>query len=248
MPNATKSLIVSLHDTHPGSWKDISEQLDFLQNLGIGRCSILLVPAFHHEHGPCCWNEELCSALSARQDAGYDLVLHGYSHDRQGQTDTLKNLFWTRLYTNREAEFLDLPEAAAQSRIEEGLTLFKQHGWTPNGFIAPAWLMAPHLPALLHKMGFHYTNRLTELIPLDGRPSIPCQSLCYSTRAAWRRTASLAWNRHLFSRVRHNALMRLSLHPHDLHFETIRQQIAEILKTALHEGFQPTTYAEYAAR
>lgn len=247
--SASKHLIVSLHDAHPGSWPDISEQLEFLSDLGVNRCSILLVPEFHHEHFPSCWTDDIAASLRARQEAGYDLVLHGYYHDRQGQADTLGNVFWTRLYTNHEAEFLDLPDAEAEQRLRNGLALFADKGWQPNGFIAPAWLMSSTLPALLQRVGFRYTNRLTEILPFgtDTTP-IPSQSLCYSTRAAWRQFASLRWNRYLFGRLRETSLMRLSLHPHDLHFAPIRQQIADFVKTALHEGFQPTTYAGYVAR
>lgn len=258
MPAPSKHLIVSLHDTHPGSWADIADQIRFIESLGIQRCSLLIVPEFHHEHGNSGWNEEHASALRALQSAGCDLVLHGYYHDREGQADTLGNVFWTRLYTNHEAEFLDLPEADAEKRIQDGLALFKKNDWQPNGFIAPAWLMAPYLTHTLQKLGFRYTNRLTEIIPFnvaaDGEPVVPqpekiqSQSLCYSTRAAWRRFASLKWNRHLFSKLRQTSLIRCSLHPHDLHFAAIREQIEELLKTALQEGFEPTTYAAYVAR
>lgn len=248
----TRHLIVSLHDAHPGSWADIDEQLQFLSELGVSRCSILLVPEFHHEQGAAAWTDALASSLRTRQEAGHDLVLHGYYHDRQGQADTLSNVFWTRLYTNHEAEFLDLPDIEAKLRLHRGLELFQQKGWQANGFIAPAWLMSPTLPALLRRMGFRYTNRLTEILPFGDSPatsaSIPSQSLCYSTRATWRRVVSLRWNQYLFNRLRQTSLMRLSLHPHDLHFAPIRQQIAGFVKTALHEGFQPITYAGYVAR
>lgn len=250
--SSQKSLIVSLHDAHPGSWTDISEQLNFLSELDVNRCSILLVPEFHHDRRIGGWTDKIAAALHTRQEAGYDLVLHGYYHDRAGQPDTFRNVFWTRLYTNHEAEFLDLPDSEAQRRIERGLELFREKSWQANGFIAPAWLMSPTLTALLRRNGFRYTNRLTEILPFGETDAasapIPSQSLCYSTRAAWRRFASLRWNAYLFSKLRQTNLMRLSLHPHDLHFAPIRQQIAGFVKTALHEGFEPTTYAKYVAR
>lgn len=249
---SSRHLIVSLHDAHPGSWAAIEEQLDFLAKLGVPRCSVLLVPEFHHEQGGSAWDRTMVESLRARQDAGYELVLHGYYHDRIGQADTVRNFFWTRLYTSREAEFLDLPDAEAEARIRRGLDLFQQNGWQAKGFIAPAWLMSPGLPALLQRMGFRYTNRLREILPFGDHavtpPPILSQSLCYSTRAVWRRFASLRWNRLLYSRLRRTPLMRLSLHPNDLKYLWIRLQIQNIVKSALHEGFQPTTYADYVAR
>ena len=99
-------------------------------------------------------------------------------------------------------------------------------------------------------MGFSYTTRVSEIIPL--RPGVnrvkSSQSLCYSTRAAWRRLASAVWNKYLYGRLRDTDLVRLSLHPRDLEFPLMRRQIDQILRASLKRGFQPTTYGEYVAR
>ncbi len=57
------------------------------------------------------------------------------------------------------------------------------------------------LTNLLAEMGFAYTTRLGEIIPLlPGLNKIkPSQSLCYSTRAGWRRFASGVWNKYLYA-------------------------------------------------
>jgi predicted deacetylase len=250
VPADAKTLIVSLHDAHPGSRAAIAEQIAFLGAYGITRTSILVVPEFHHQ-GPVTRDAEFCQAVSAWQEAGHELVLHGYFHDRrESPTETLGTIFWTRLYTNREAEFLDLPSAAARARLERGRALFDSLGWKARGFVAPAWLMAPHLPALLAEMGFSYTTRLREVMPLRacaGGP-IASQSLCYSTRSGWRPLVSCAWNKRLFARRRETSLIRLSLHPRDLEFPLIRRQVDQIVRAALTRGFRPATYADYVAR
>jgi predicted deacetylase len=182
--------------------------------------------------------------------AGHELVLHGYFHDRkESPRETLANMFWTRFYTNREAEFLDLPREAAQERLARGRKLFESLGWRTTGFVAPAWLMAEGLPNLLAEMGFAYTTRLTEIIPLlpGTNRLIASQSLCYSTRASWRRFASALWNKQLFGRLRETNLIRLSLHPRDLEFPLLRRQIDQIVRAALKRGFAPTTYGDYVA-
>jgi uncharacterized protein len=245
-----KSLIVSLHDAHPGSREQISEQVSFLATYGITRSSILVVPEFHHD-GVVTADKTFCEAVSGWQSGGHEIVLHGYFHDRrESPPEKLSTLFWTRLYTNREAEFLDLSRETAQQRLIRGRTLFESLGWRTTGFVAPAWLMAEGLTNLLAEMGFDYTTRVGEIIPL--RPGInrvkASQSLCYSTRAAWRRVASAAWNKSLFQRLRETDLIRLSLHPRDLEFPLMRRQIDQILRASLKRGFQPTTYGEYVAR
>jgi len=52
----------------------------------------------------------------------------------------------------------------------------------------------------------------------------------------------------LFARLRGKPLLRLSLHPHDLEYPDLRQQIREIVQMALADGYQPITYAAYAQR
>jgi hypothetical protein len=249
VPAAAKSLIVSLHDAHPGSRAQISEQVAFLATYGVTRSSILVVPEFHHGASAGA-DAEFCDAVSAWQAAGHEIVLHGYFHDRQeAPRETLATMFWTRLYTNREAEFLDLPRAVSQDRLARGRKLFESLGWRATGFVAPAWLMAEGLPNLLAEMGFAYTTRLTEIIPLRAGTNrvVASQSLCYSTRAGWRRFASALWNKNLFGRLRGTNLIRLSLHPLDLEFPLLRRQIDQILRAAFKDGFAPTTYGDYVA-
>jgi len=252
VPESTsqKSLIVSLHDAHPGSHARIAEQVAFLADYGITRSSILVVPEFHHR-GSLLRDGHFCDAVSGWQAQGHEIVLHGYFHDRrESPPEKLSTLFWTRLYTNREAEFLDLPRETARQRLERGRALFDSLGWRTRGFVAPAWLMAEGLANLLAEMGFAYTTRVGEIIPLlPGLNRVKSsQSLCYSTRAAWRRFASGVWNKSLFGRLRETDLVRLSLHPRDLEFPLMRRQIDQILRASLKRGFQPTTYGDYVAR
>ena len=247
---AAKSIIVSLHDAHPGSRSAIAEQIAMLATYGITRSSILVVPEFHHE-GSVTRDAAFCEAVTAWQSQGHEIVLHGYFHDRkESPPEKLSTLFWTRMYTSREAEFLDLPRETARQRLETGRSLFDSLGWRSTGFVAPAWLMANGLTNVLAEMGFAYTTRVGEIIPLlpGVNRVIPSQSLCYSTRAAWRRFASGLWNKYLFDRLRETSLVRLSLHPRDLEFPLMRRQIDQILRASLKRGFQPTTYGEYVAR
>jgi len=245
-----KSLIVSLHDAHPGSHAQIAEQVEFLATYGITRCSILVVPEFHHG-GSLLKDRNFCDTVSGWQARGHEIVLHGYFHDRrESPPEKLSTLYCARLYTNREAEFLDLPKETARQRLERGRALFASLGWRATGFVAPAWLMASDLPNLIAEMGFAYTTRVGEIIPLlPGLNRIKSsQSLCYSTRAGWRRFASALWNKYLYGRLRETDLVRLSLHPRDLEFPLMRRQIDQILRASLKRGFHPTTYGDYVAR
>jgi predicted deacetylase len=249
-PPAKKSFIVSLHDAHPGSRAQIAEQVAFLARYGITHSSILVVPEFHHE-GATQQVKEFCETVSGWQEQGHEIVLHGYYHDRrESPPEKLSTVFWTRFYTNREAEFLDLPLETARQRIERGRALFEAQGWRTRGFVAPAWLMAAGLTNLLAELGFAYTTRLREIIPLlpGVNRLVSSQSLCYSARAGWRRFASSVWNKNLYGRLRETNLIRLSLHPRDLEFPLLRRQIDQIVRASLKRGFEPTTYGDYVAR
>jgi len=243
-----KSLIVSVHDLHRRSFPDVVRQKEKLEEWGVETASILVIPEYHHDNKSIDHSPHLIDRLCEWQDEGYELVPHGYYHDRYGLKQNLKNLFLTRFYTDNEAEFLDLPMAEAEGRIKRARNMFRRFGWNVYGFIAPGWLMSPRLPESLRRMGYLYTNTLTEIIPLHGdKPALPeaTQSLCYSSRAPWRRQASLLWNDRLFSQLRKTATIRLSLHPRDFTYAPLRTQIERIVKTALKEGFRPTSYAGY---
>jgi predicted deacetylase len=239
-----KHLIISLHDCHPGSLTAIRGQIDFLTPLGVRNFSILAVPHFHHQralrHDPAT-----LAVLGERHAAGDDIVIHGYYHDRAGMGGG--SWFWTKIYTAGEAEFLDLSDGEARHRLTRALTVWEDQDWRPDGFIAPAWLMPEEQDVILKRMNFTYTTRLKYFQNLRTLQKTETQSLCYSTRAAWRRAVSLRWNKWLFARLlKTRDVIRLSLHPHDLEFEPIQRQIREIVENALASGHQPITYAAYA--
>jgi hypothetical protein len=242
MSGAARQLVVSLHDLHPGSLGAIAEQRRLLAEWGVARRSVLVVPQFHHG----ARFEEMGGEVRAWQGEGDEMVLHGYYHDLLDQGEKVANLFWTRLYTNGEAEFLDLSRAEARLRLERGRRELEKEGLEVRGFIAPAWLMASYLPVMLAEMGFAHTTTVSHFFSLKRGRTISSQSLCWSTRAAWRRACSLGWNRHLLGRSLENRLLRISLHPDDLTHVAIRKQIERSVKTALDAGFQAVTYAEYA--
>lgn len=240
--SVNKKLIVSLHDLHPGSLQNVAEQVEFCHAHGVTRLSILAIPHYHHGK-KLAEHMDTVRWLDERASAGDDIVLHGFYHDRLNQKDG--SFFFTRFYTANEAEFLDLLEADVRAHLEEGMRLWKDRGWPLAGFIAPAWLFPFSQDALLKKLGFEYTTRLRGICALQRDHFIPAQSLCYSTRAAWRIHASLVWNGYLFRRLLKQPVMRLSLHPNDLRYPAIRRQVGNFLELALAEGFKPVSYQEY---
>ncbi len=239
-----KHLIVSLHDFHPGSREAISDQVDFLKAIGVSCFSVLVVPKYHMQKHITDDKASL-KYLDKRYAAGDEMVVHGYYH--YVKDPRLGHLFWNRIYTNKESEFFDISDGEVRHRIDQGLQIWEKMGWQAKGFIPPAWLMPDKQNHILKKMGFTYTNRLKTITLLQKKKETETQSLCYSSRAAWRRALSLSWNQALFNRLKKGEIIRLSLHPDDLKYPQLKQQIGEITEMALAQGYSPITYARYAA-
>jgi len=182
--------------------------------------------------------------LDQRYAAGDEMVIHGYYHYVKDPRP--EHLFWNRIYTNKESEFFDISDGEVRHRVDQGFQIWEKQGWQAKGFIPPAWLMPEKQNAILKKMGLTYTNRLKTITLLQKKKTIETQSLCYSARAAWRRTLSLSWNHALFNKLRKKDTIRLSLHPNDLKYPQLKQQIGEITEMALADGYTPITYARYA--
>jgi predicted deacetylase len=245
MMRSPLALIVSLHDAHPGSLKQVGAQRSLLEDWGVHKTSILVVPEFHHGKS-MQQDDDFLQWARAWAEYGDEMVLHGFYHDRKGQRATLGNYFLTRLYTNNEAEFLDLPREEALNRLRSGQALFAWNNWPIRGFIAPCWLMSKELPALLWEEGFSYTNTLHGVLHRQ-RGFFPGRSLCWSTRTGWRVNTSLIYNRWLFGRLLGQPVLRISLHPMDFEFPRIRRQVEKMIKSALQRGYEPTSYAEYVS-
>jgi len=240
-----RSLVVSLHDVHPGSFDAVRSQVETLSQAGVSRFSLLVVPDFHG-HRTLDRDAALCDWLRGRASGGDEIVLHGFHHLRMGRKRSWRTAFWTEFYTCNEAEFLDLSAGEARRLLRLGREIFSRAGLEARGFIAPAWLMGRDVVDALWQEGFGYTNTVSTLMMADGRIE-PCRSWCWSSRAPWRRSCSLVWNRAIAGGVLAQRVARLSLHPNDLYFPALREQIIHLARRALASGRRSTTYAEACA-
>ncbi len=211
------------------------------------------MPEFHHARLAAAGRALSATPFPAGRSRGTKSSCTAiFTTARESPPEKLSTLFWTRLYTNREAEFLDLPREDRTAAAGTGPRRFSSRSaGARRGFVAPAWLMAEGLPNLLAEMGFAYTTRVGEIIPL--LPGAQSRSSPRSRFATARGPAGgvsprRVWNKHLYGRLRETDLIRLSLHPRDLEFPLMRRQIDQILRASLKRGFQPTTYGDYVAR
>ncbi len=243
------ALVVSIHDVSPRTAEAVVAMLADLESVGVPRTSLLVIPD-HHGLAPLDQHPEFAAWLKTlAEQHGHEIVLHGYAHRRAPKaSESLKDRVTTGIYTAGEGEFYDLDQPAASEAIKRGLEMFRALGLpAPSGFIAPAWLLGAEAEMAVRALGFDYTTRLTEVLRFHDNRRWNSQSLVYSTRAAWRRWVSLAWNASLFRRLRPNPLMRLGLHPPDWLHHRIRGQALRLAQTAVEAGRSPMTYAEWVS-
>jgi uncharacterized protein len=237
------ALVVSIHDVSPLTQPGCERMLQDLAEAGVRTTSLLVIPD-HHRCAPVTKAPGFQQWLTTRVMQGHEPVLHGYHHRRDRRPgETLRDRWTTRFYTAGEGEFYDLNHEQASKLLRQGLADLGFLPRPPVGFIAPAWLLGAEAKTAVRTCGFRYTTTVHGIESLVTGHHLPSRSLVWSTRAAWRRWASLRWNDLLDRRLRHRELLRIGLHPPDCRYPGIWKQVLRIIRRAARER-QALTYEE----
>jgi predicted deacetylase len=154
--SAPPMLCVSIHDVAPATWTDCLRLVQAIRAVADIPLTWLVVPHYHFRPEQSTQMEAGLDAAVARGD---ELALHGYSHlDTEANSGNLRSRFLRSVYTRREGEFAALSEAEARRRLELGLAWFAERGWTPSGFVPPAWLLGEGAWRALRDAPFTYTT------------------------------------------------------------------------------------------
>jgi predicted deacetylase len=159
-------LCVSIHDVAPATWSDCLRLVEAVRAVADIPLTWLVVPHYHFrpEQSPVM---EAC--LNVALERGDELALHGYSHlDTEAGSGGLRTRFLRNVYTRREGEFAALTEAEARRRLALGLDWFAARGWTPTGFVPPAWLLGEGAWQALRDAPFAYTTTFSHFHCLPG--------------------------------------------------------------------------------
>ncbi|KQV89449.1 DUF2334 domain-containing protein [Pelomonas sp. Root1237] len=233
---AAGAVCVVLHDVSPARWdgclRVLAELRRCASHAGVRLpLSLLVVPRMH---GNAEVPPRYLRWLRGMAGAGHELLLHGLTHSDEGPPlRGLGDYLLRRHYTAGEGEFAALSHPQAMQRLREGRTWAGDHGLPMDGFVAPAWLLAPPALQAVADAGFRHTCTLTEVIALPHRHVLPAPSLVFSTRTAWRRGLSLAWNSLQARRAREAPLLRLELHPGDADHRAVVRCWTRLLDEAL---------------
>jgi predicted deacetylase len=246
-PTASRDfLVVSIHDVAPSAQGVTEKMISQLAQQGVRTCSLLVVPDYHHQ-GRATKNPQFISWLRDLEAAGHEIVIHGYFHERPRRPDeTMRDKFFTRVYTDDEGEFYDLDYDEAFRRITIARNEFRESGLKPRGFIAPAWLLSTAAERAAGDAEMEYTTRLGTVHDLRSGRAFPARSIVYSVRTGWRRAVSPVWNSALSKLLENQPLLRINLHPPDYAYPAIWRHIMGLVETASRSR-TVTTYQDWIA-
>jgi predicted deacetylase len=244
-------LCVSIHDVAPATWPDCLRLVQAVREVGDIALSWLLVPHYH-------FRPERSAAMEACLDVvlerGDELVLHGYSHlDTEANSGGLRTRLLRSVYTRKEGEFAALQEIEARRRLELGSAWFAERGWSPTGFVPPAWLLGKGAWQALRASRFAYTTTFSHfhcLRDAAGNPierSVVSPSLVYAARNRGGRLLSPRVADATARMLRRSPLVRLSLHPPDARYPELLRHIQRVLERLLGQR-EAVTKAECARR
>lgn len=219
------ALVVSFHDLHPGTMDLCTAFLDDARSAGVSRVSLLAVPAWHGAPG-FDKSPVFTEWLTSLERRGHEVCLHGLTHLSVHEPTRPVDTWLARVYAGGEGEFLNLGRDAAESRLREGMRLMKRSGFSPAGFVAPAWLLSPGTIEAARQVGFQYTTRLGTIHLLQQQRRLWAPTIAFSTRTRWRRLASLLMASSLYSGMLHASILRIAVHPTDLAYPAVYSRLS----------------------
>lgn len=244
-------LTVELHDVSPATWTEVELIQLALARVGVTQLTLLVVPRYLDSRGKY-WDlrhsPELVDWLREQQDRGSELVLHGLTHRADGPPLGVRNKLMHRYFSRGCAEFAHLTQDQATWRLRQGRRVLQQCGLTAPGFIAPAWQQSPGSIAAVDRLGFSFTAFLNHVQPLVGdRLPVITPALTFDAPNPLVDHGKRLVMRCLEASARSRRLLRVALHPADVHGT---QPLTHIVKRvqALLQHRQQVTYARWLER
>jgi hypothetical protein len=228
---------VSIHDVSPAFAPEVEAALAFCAAFG-ARPALLVVPDYHGR-APLSAAPAFAARLRELQGRGHEIFLHGYYHQagvaeaREGgaRPSRARRLFAQRVVSAGEAELADVGEHEAARRLDEGARVLREAGLRIDGFVPPAWSMAPWALPLLAERGYRYTEDHFHVYDPVAKRALPSLVLNFASRTPARMWSSIAWCRvALPGRAFFPA--RVAIHPGDVRVPRMRDEIRRLLAWA----------------
>ena len=226
------ALAVSIHDVEPASFERCALIRDWLDDLGVQRVTLLVIPAPQLHPFPAR-SPQLANWLLDRVDAGDAVAQHGLQHRRTRPPSRLQRPLrgWQG---GVAAEYPGLDTEATIASVDAGHNVMTSAGLQPRGFVAP---------------GFAYTSALREhlatrfdwwatLLALRGNARATGPALCLGTTTPLKRATSPVFVR--AGAALSGKVLRLDLHPADFDHPRHVLAVERVLRRA--KDRVPVTY------
>jgi predicted deacetylase len=218
--------LISIHDVMPSTLPDVFSTIAFLESRRIAPMVLLVVPGK-------AWNAEQIGELKKLQQKGYLLGGHGWAH----RVERIKGVHHTLhacLFSRNVAEHLALDRHGIAVLIRHCYDWFGEMGLDPPAlYVPPAWAMGSIFRSQLRTLPFRYFEYFSGVY--DGKSERFCRLplVGYEADRPWRVAPLLLWNEINLALARHTGLLRIAIHPHDLHMR-LSNQLIKLLGLPLH--------------
>jgi hypothetical protein len=206
--------LVSIHDVSPAFEPEIAELWAACSSFGIVP-ALLVVPDWHG-HWPLESRPGFVTWLHWLVARGAEILLHGERHDVVGARRSF-GAWWRGLgRAAAEGEFLALRWPAALAKLDRGVERLRRLGFGPIGFVPPAWLARPEVHRAVWSVGLRCSEDAAAVYLARGE-WLRAPAVRWSARNRWRALGSAVVAEGRWRVQRREPLIRIALHPGDVH-------------------------------
>jgi predicted deacetylase len=239
-----RSFTVEIHDVTPALAREITEIREALATIGVDDPTMLVVPAFEDRTGER-WDLREHRGFAGELRSS-ELVLHGLTHKAPsappaGAMNWVMYHWWSRGC----AEFAHLGAADARDRLRAGRQIFDACDLKTEGFIAPAWQQSAAALDAVANAGFRFTAFFDHLEVFTAtRAEMKSPVLTFAAPGPLVDHPKRWFMRAVEASARDKALLRVAIHPEDVHGARPLDHILERIRF-LSDHRERTTYAEW---
>lgn len=233
--SGARRLILAIHDVSPS----FAEEIDALRAVIARHCTpemaAMLVVPNHWGRAPLLPGSAFAWRLKKWAAAGTEMFAHGWFHRDERPPATWLAKIKARHLTAGEGEFLSLSEVEARQRMIHSREFIEDVVGSPvAGFVAPAWLYGVGAKAALRQSGFDLAEdhwRVWQ--PRSGKTLARSPVITWASRSPARIASSLAAAPVLTSMLRLAPVVRVAVHPGDVHVPALVESINRTLESLL---------------
>ena len=227
--NQQKKFLLCLHDVGVDNFSKVAPIIESVNRITGKPFALAVVP--FTGNAPDSKKEAFQNQLLQWQNAGYELLLHGYTHRTDLKASRSYSGYFASLLTHNEAEFAGLTEEASLEEVTCAFEAWKLLSLPdPVCFVPPTWYANKALPQqVLARCPLYEGRTQLQKKKNDAIAIIRSPALSFAGIPQWMLGLAFAYSK--VSLALPTGIPRLALHPVD--FETCEKRIFEILDFAL---------------